>query len=128
MRSGRREFSKETKRLVFERAGGHCESCTAPLRPGKFDYDHVIPDALGGEPTPGNCTVLCRACHDLKTFRSDIPAIAKSNRVRDLARGIRKTVYRPLPGTRASGIKKPMHPYSEPVDRATGLPLFGRRR
>lgn len=50
----RREFSKRVMRDAFLRAGGRCEGdgCGARLTPGKFAYDHIIPDALGGEPTP----------------------------------------------------------------------------
>ena len=50
--------------------------------PGKFIYDHIIPDALGGEPTLENCQVLCSTCDDTKTDTQDIPAIAKVKRIR----------------------------------------------
>jgi 5-methylcytosine-specific restriction protein A len=84
----RREFSKQIKLRAWERANGKCEECTAILRPGYFDYDHIVPDAMGGEPTLDNCSVLCRACHDNKTRKSDTPAIAKSNRTRNRHLGI----------------------------------------
>ena len=66
--------------LAFERAGGHCEGCTARLTVGKFAYDHVVPDALGGEPILTNCAVLCTNCHGAKTAKGDVPRIAKAVR------------------------------------------------
>lgn len=78
----RREFPTKVKLAAFDRAAGNCEACTAPLRPGKYAFDHRIPDAIGGEPTLANCQVLCDACHSPKTRHSDVPTIAKSKRVR----------------------------------------------
>ena len=76
----RQEFSTKVRALAFERAGGHCEGCTARLTVGKFHYDHVIPDALGGEPILTNCAVLCTNCHGEKTAKGDVPRIAKAVR------------------------------------------------
>jgi 5-methylcytosine-specific restriction protein A len=102
----RREFPAKIRLAAYERAGGHCEVCTAKLYPGKFRYDHRIPDALGGEPTLQNCVVQCVACDAPKTA-ADQTTIAKSKRIRAKHAGIRKTT-RPLPGSRASGIRKRM--------------------
>lgn len=76
----RREFPKSVKVAAFKRCAGRCEKCTAALTPGKFAYDHVIADALGGEPILSNCQVLCDACHGPKTAKEDIPAAAKAKR------------------------------------------------
>lgn len=86
----RREFSKSVKRDAFLRANGNCELCGARLTVGKFAYDHRIPDALGGEPTLENCQVACSVCHGEKTSSRDIPAIAKTKRIRDHNIGIKK--------------------------------------
>lgn len=88
----RREFSAKTKLAAWERCGGKCEGadCGVKLTPGRFHYDHEIPDAMGGEPTLENCTVLCLPCHALKTTKADVPAIAKSVRIRKRAAGIKK--------------------------------------
>jgi 5-methylcytosine-specific restriction protein A len=56
----RREFPPKVRLAAFQRANGHCEDCRARLAPGRFAYDHIVPDALGGEPTLDNCMVLCR--------------------------------------------------------------------
>lgn len=87
----RREFSRAVMAAAADRAKGHCEQCTRKLLSGDFHFDHVIPDALGGEPTLENCAVLCRACHAAKTTKGDVPRIAKMKRQRDTALGIRKT-------------------------------------
>jgi 5-methylcytosine-specific restriction protein A len=93
----RREFSKQVRRDAFARANGRCEGwlpngtlCGAKLHVARFHYDHAIPDAHGGEPTLGNCQVLCVACHKYKTTKKDIPAIAKTKRIQDRQIGIKK--------------------------------------
>ena len=78
----RQEFSTKVRLAAYDRAAGHCEGCTAPLRPGKYAYDHRIPAGLDGPPTLENCQVLCDACHSPKTRHEDVPTIAKSKRVR----------------------------------------------
>jgi 5-methylcytosine-specific restriction endonuclease McrA len=77
----RAEFSKKVKVQAFDRAKGRCEKCSAFLMPGKFHYDHRIPDAMGGEPIIENCDVLCTACHGEKTATVDAPRIAKTKRM-----------------------------------------------
>lgn len=106
----RREFPAKIKLAAWDRANGKCEgkNCGAKLFPGHVHYDHVIPDRLGGDPVLDNCAVLCTACHGVKTRTKDIPAIAKSKRVRRHHAGIKKFQRRPLPGTKASGWKHKM--------------------
>lgn len=88
----RREFTKQIKRDAFARANGKCEVpwCCAKLTIGKFHYDHVIPDALGGEPTLENCAVICVPCHKDKTGKMDMRVIAKTKRLQDRQKGIKK--------------------------------------
>ncbi len=86
----RAEFSAKVRAEAFARAAGHCEGCTAKLYTGQFDYDHDKPAEFGGAATLDNCRVLCKTCHRLKTSKSDIPAIAKSNRIRRRHMGIKK--------------------------------------
>lgn len=80
--TSRNEFSAKVKAAAFLRSDGKCECCTARLYTGKFAFDHVIPDAMGGQPTLENCAVLCTACHGEKTQKRDIPAIAKVKRIK----------------------------------------------
>lgn len=87
----RREFSNKTKLAAWQRCGGRCEikSCGVKLHPGRFTYDHIHPDYLGGEPTLENCQVICRECNTIKTG-GDATRIAKSRRIRNREAGIRK--------------------------------------
>jgi 5-methylcytosine-specific restriction protein A len=85
----RREFPARVRVAAFQRANGHCEGCTVHLTPGKFAYDHDLPDWLGGEPILSNCKVLCDACHGAKTAGGDVPRIAKAKRQRAAHAGIR---------------------------------------
>lgn len=80
--SGRKgkEFSKATKVEAWRRCKDACEKCGALLKPGRYDYDHVIPIAQGGDNTLRNCEVLCEPCHDEKSDKKDKPNIAKAKR------------------------------------------------
>ncbi len=91
----RQEFSRKTRATAFLRADGKCEQCTTPLRPGKFIYDHILPDWFGGEPTLENCQVICAACDGKKT-PTDQASIAKTKRIRDKHTGAMKP-KRPWP-------------------------------
>jgi len=117
----RREFSKAVMRDAALRAGGFCENrtCGAKLSHGDFHYDHIIPDALGGEPTLDNCQVLCRACHKEKTGNEDMPRIAKAKRISDREKGIKRRSR--FGASRDSNLK--MKIGGGLVDRRTGQPV-----
>lgn len=92
----RHEFRKKTIRQAYERSEGLCEGilpsgerCCFPIIRKKH-FDHVIPDALGGDNSLTNCAVLCIPCHGNKTQKIDIPMIAKAKRNYDKHRGIKK--------------------------------------
>lgn len=102
----RLEFTKATKRAAWERAAGECEcsrvpmlgrpqGCGAMLREGNVFYEHVTPDRIKADNSLGNCAVLSRDCWREKTSKYDLPTIAKSNRVRDRSRGIKRAT-RPM--------------------------------
>jgi 5-methylcytosine-specific restriction protein A len=86
----RTEFTRKVKAAAALRAGGKCEGCTARLI-GAFHFDHIIPDGVGGPATLENCQVLCRACHDVKTRKADVPRVAKMKRQRDRNTGALKS-------------------------------------
>lgn len=104
----RREFSAKTKVAAFERCGGKCERCSAHLMPGKIDYDHIVPDALGGEPDLDNCAVLCRACHSAPGGKTsgDITTIARTKRLKAAHIGAAPKSRNPLPASRSGRWKK----------------------
>lgn len=133
----RNEFTSETKRLAYHRSKGICEChripnwpypiCGRPLGTGNINYDHIDPDYFCGGAELDNAAVLTKTCHALKTSLIDQPAIAKVKRVSDRARGIARTLKgRPLPGTRASGIKVSFN--GAPEWRDSGRPFGGGRQ
>ena len=133
----RREFSVDTKRQAYRRSGGVCEchrvwqlptyrtGCGGKLSSGNIFYEHITPDRLDGLNNLDNCAALSKTCWKLKTQGYDRPKIDKSKRQHDRARGIRPTQFRPLLGTKASGIAKPFN--REPYWRDSGLPVRGSR-
>jgi hypothetical protein len=118
LRGKRQEFSAKVKAAALKRcmAGGskpgvpQCENCDIELsaRTGII-YEHVTPDGLGGEPTLENCKVHCGLCADIKTHTEDNPAMAKADRVFKAHHGLKRRKGPPMPGSRASGWKKPMN-------------------
>ena len=84
IRMSRRDFPRKVKAQAILRANGCCEACSAKLKVGEAEVDHILPDALGGEPILSNARVLCRVCHRTKTDQ-DIGRIRKADRQRDCA-------------------------------------------
>ncbi len=84
--SKRIEFTRKVKAQIITRANGKCEKCSAMLKTGEGEVDHILPCALGGEAIVANGRLLCRVCHVEKTA-GDIKAIRKSDRQRDKASG-----------------------------------------
>ncbi len=102
----RREFPLSVKRAAYERSRGRCEACNAGgLAFNAMQYDHVLADGLGGEPTLENCEALCGPCHQAKTSTRDVPMIAKAIRIGKKWRG-EKVSRNPMPGSRRSPWKK----------------------
>lgn len=89
-RRPRAEFSKRVKTQAWDRCGGRCEKCTAPLMSGHIHYDHVIPTSLTADNSLANCQVLCDACHAGKT-KFDRKVIAKAHRIEERRIGIHKS-------------------------------------
>jgi hypothetical protein len=131
----RREFPSPVKREAYQRSGGICEChliphvfakpCGRPLGEGNTFYEHVIEDGAGGDPVLSNCAVLTKTCWRYKTHHYDQQHVADTKRLADRSRNIKPYQWRPMAGTKASGVRKPLRPYSDPVDRRTGLPWRG---
>lgn len=86
----RLEFSRKTKRIIYDRAAGRCEKCAAVLKTGEGEVDHILPCELGGEPTVANGRLLCRVCHKEKTA-GDVRQIRESDRQRDKHSGVMRS-------------------------------------
>jgi hypothetical protein len=112
----RREFPLAVRKLAFKRCclNGtvpgvpQCENCGIVLRAGNIEYEHLLSDGLGGEPTLQNCGVWCRSsCSKTKTFTEDNPRMQKADRVLKKNYGLRPK-GRPMPGSKASGLRRRM--------------------
>lgn len=77
------------------------------LKSGEGDADHILAVELGGESTLENGRWTCRPCHKVKTA-DDIRRIRKADRQRDRHTGAMPKSRKPMPGSRASGIRKRM--------------------
>jgi hypothetical protein len=102
-----RRFTRAVMREALARSGRRC-ICTALLAPGNVHYDHVTPWEISRDSSLANCKAVCRACHDQKTYATDIPLIAKLKRMGDAHMGARKIASRPFPFGRGSGFKMTM--------------------
>ena len=103
----RNEFPAKVKVAAFDRAEGCCETCGVTIRPGNGpEYDHIVPDAIGGGDDLGNCRVLCIPCHGVKTTKTDIPAIARVKRLKAKHIGAKAQPRNRLPGSKGSGWRK----------------------
>ena len=89
----RLEFPGKVREKAALRAGGRCEKCGGVYT--KPEFDHILPDALGGEPTLVNCMVLCRQCHKEKTA-DDVKRIRKADRERRKHLGATAPPAKPL--------------------------------
>jgi 5-methylcytosine-specific restriction protein A len=78
----RREFPRSVRVEVIKRStrGGivYCEACGCPAR--KFQIDHRIADAHGGEPVLENAELICDACYKIKN-PTDTTIAAKLKRI-----------------------------------------------
>lgn len=108
----RTEFTRKTKQAALVRSGYRCEAtgtrygfevgqrCNCSLSLG-VQYDHNIPDQLGGDNSLENCMAICVQCHKFKT-RNDIRQIRESDRQRDKNIG----VIRPAQTIKSAGFPK----------------------
>jgi len=134
MSRDRAEFDTATKRAAYERSKGICEchlvwclptfgkGCGVALGEGNTFYEHIDPDAISKRNDLANAAVLCKTCWFIKSNQYDKPTIADNNRMRDRARGIKTRQSRPIPGTYASGIRKPFN--RKPEWRDSGRPIW----
>jgi 5-methylcytosine-specific restriction enzyme A len=94
---------------VFTRDGGICQcGCEMVIFPGdKWETDHKIAVINGGENREQNLRTLLAKHHKIKTA-ADVAEKAIVTRKRMAHLGIKRRKGPPMPGSRASGIKKKM--------------------
>lgn len=94
------------KLRVFKRYGGVCQTCFAKIMSGP-EFDHRIALINGGENRESNLVPAHPKCHKAKT-REDVAEKSANARTQLHHYGIRKA-KNPMPGSRASGLKKKMN-------------------
>lgn len=116
----RREFPRKVLSQAKQRANGRCEKCKGDLK-GSGEVDHILPDALGGEPVLANAQVLCKVCHKNKTA-GDVKQVRKSDRQRDKHLGAMKKTQKPI---QSAGFPKAA-PKANKIDKGA-IPSLPRR-
>lgn len=90
---------------VFDRAKGHCCSCTNMIVGGRWICDHRIAIINGGENREKNLQAICDICDRKVKTPADVAEKALIARVKAKHLGLRKKKGRPMPGSRASKFK-----------------------
>lgn len=103
----RARLSTKQRVECFESNGGICHVCGVKIGVGEmWDVEHVIALEAGGDDVAENRRPVHRkVCHPAKTA-ADHTTGAKIKRVRARHIGARAPSRNPLPGSRASGIRK----------------------
>lgn len=92
---------------VFNRFGGVCQLTGRKIMAGDvWEVDHAKPLHKGGENRETNLQPVLREPHRAKTA-SEATARAKADRMRAKHLGLKKP-KRPMPGSKASGLRKRM--------------------
>lgn len=94
------------KMRVFLRHNGICHISGRKIQPGDvWQTEHVKALSMGGENRESNLAPALVEPHRDKTAGEAGPR-AKADKIRSKHLGQHKSKYRPLPGTKASGLKR----------------------
>lgn len=86
----RRKRLSEATRLqaIYNWCSIECPKCKKLYHVDSFEFDHMVPVALGGTDCPSNLQPICENCHRKKTYGNqatvaggDIHKIAKAKRL-----------------------------------------------
>lgn len=106
---------------VFEKHHGTCYRSGLKIKPGdKWDLDHIIALANGGEHRESNLAPILRVPHREKT-KEDRKVQSRIYKIKKRHLGLAKSRGRPMAGTKASGLKRLMN--GTVIDRRTGKPV-----
>lgn len=106
----RKSISTRDRVRIFLLHGGICHMCNTKIDGvrERWEVSHDIPLELGGADDDQNRKPAHYDCHRKHTAEVDIPAIAKSNRIRAKHTGAKAASRNPMPGSRASKYKRRM--------------------
>ena len=72
MNRRKKEFQTSIKKKVIERSGNKCERCCVDFDDDfKGEFHHIKSIVFGGDNSLGNCSLLCKKCHDLSPNVND---------------------------------------------------------
>jgi hypothetical protein len=82
--------SPREKLRIFERMHGECHLCGGKIQVGeRWELEHFVPLAIGGDDDENNIGVAHWKCHAKKTV-ADMATIAKTKRIRQKHFGARR--------------------------------------
>lgn len=103
----RRRLSTRDRTALEQREGRICHLCNGQIGATEaWDVSHEIPLAQGGDDAESNWRMAHRKCHRDHTAAVDLPAIAKTKRIRARHFGAKAPSRRPLPGGRNDKVRK----------------------
>lgn len=92
---------------IFERYRGRCHWSGRVIRPGdQWDVDHVIALINGGTNSEGNMAPILRGKPHKEKTAQDVEEKSRVYRKAAKHVGIKLRKGRPMPGSRASGLRK----------------------
>ena len=102
----RRSWTPRRRLALFDAHKGRCHICGEKIdgTRERWDVEHLVPIALGGDDDEGNAAPAHERCHKIKTA-TDKAQIAKANRVRAKHNGARHS-NRSFQGSRKTKWKK----------------------
>lgn len=62
----RRKYSKEERKILYERSGGRCALCGRRLTLEEVTLDHILPISEGGCDDMNNLQIACFDCNQFK--------------------------------------------------------------
>ena len=102
-------FPPRVRRRILIRFNMRCAHCTRRIYPGdNWTADHIVALINGGENREFNGQPLCEWCNPKKNA-ADVAEKSRTARIINRDYGIREKPWRPMPGTRASGLRKRMN-------------------
>ncbi len=63
----RRNFSKEVRQMVYNKAEGRCQLCGKKITLDEMTLDHIVPLGMGGRDEEDNLQCSCRSCNEFKS-------------------------------------------------------------
>ncbi len=103
-------FPDRVRTRIYLRDKGTCQICKRKLAAGdKWIADHKIAIINGGQNRESNGQLICDWCDKHVKTPADVKEKSNTARVRAKHIGARRATSRPIPGSRASGIRKRMN-------------------